>query len=98
MLLKACTKSIYEMLSCCGVIRGFQNIFKLLTDDSMAEFGQMSLVPSLMDEIFHSSNLSLVPPLDELIKILQYFHTNVAYYTSTISRYWIWQRKTPSPA
>jgi len=38
----------------------------------MARFGQFSLVPPLMDEIFVSSNMSLVPTLDELIKMVQY--------------------------
>ena len=34
MFFKVYVKPIYEMLSCCKVIRGLQNIFKLLTDDS----------------------------------------------------------------
>jgi len=35
MLFKAYTKPIDEMLSYCKVIRGLQNIFKLLTNDSI---------------------------------------------------------------
>ena len=39
---------------------------------TIAGFGQLSPVPPLMDGNFPSSNLSLVPPLDELIKMVQY--------------------------
>ena len=35
MLFKVYTKPFYEILRCCKVIRGLQNIFKLLTDDSI---------------------------------------------------------------
>jgi hypothetical protein len=38
----------------------------------VAGFGQLSPVPPLMDRNFPSSNLSLVPPLDEVIKMVQY--------------------------
>jgi hypothetical protein len=34
MLFRVYIKLTYEMLSCCKVIHGLQNIFKLLTDDS----------------------------------------------------------------
>ena len=39
---------------------------------TIAGFGQLSPVPPLMDGNFSSSNLSLVPPLDELIEMVQY--------------------------
>jgi hypothetical protein len=41
---------------------------------TMAGFGQMSLVPSLMDGIFPSSRRPTCPPLDELIEMVQYTH------------------------
>ena len=37
----------------------------------IAGFGQLSPVPPLMDGNFPSSNLSLSPPLDELIEMVQ---------------------------
>ena len=40
---------------------------------TIAGFGQLSPVLPLMDRNFPSSNLSLVPPLDELIEMVQYY-------------------------
>ena len=45
----------------------------------------MSLVPSLMDGIFPSSNLSLVPPVDEVIKILQCSPANASVFEDTLN-------------
>jgi hypothetical protein len=67
MLVKVYTKPLYEMLSRCRVIRDLQNIFKLLTDDSIPS--KWTVIKLILFYLLHSKTdlclLSLEPLFSE---------------------------------